>query len=343
MNSSQLLFDAGEKLPWPDWLSRAAIRYLIGRTRRRLAASVADAERQFALEMARYPIAIATEAANAQHYEIPERFFSLILGAQRKYSCCLYEHGIDSLDAAEERALAVTSEHAGLADGQRILELGCGWGSLSLWMARKFRSSSIVAVSNSSSQGEFIRISAQREGLSNLTVLTADMNSFAPGGRFDRIVSVEMFEHMSNWRALLGRLRGVLTPGGSLFLHVFTHARAPYRFSTADKKDWIAQYYFTGGIMPSHRLIRQFADCFEVAEEWRWSGQHYRRTARDWLKNFDSNQDAISELSQRIYGADANLWLRRWRLFFLATMELFGDGRGEEWGVSHYRLNATGQ
>jgi len=338
MASPRLLLDLGETLPWPDWLTRAAIRYLVGRTRRRLARDLPDADARFALDMARYPIAIATDAANEQHYEIPERFFSLVLGPQRKYSCCLYEDASASLEVAEERALAVTAAHAGLEDGQRVLELGCGWGALSLWMARQFKSSSIVAVSNSSSQGEFIRNIARREGLANLNVISADMNTFEPDGRFDRIVSVEMFEHMSNWRSLLERLRSSLAPRGSMFLHVFSHRQTPYRFSIADESDWIAQYYFTGGIMPSHRLIWQFSDCFEITDEWRWSGEHYCRTAADWLRRFDKNRKPIEELFDGIYGPDAGLWLRRWRLFFLATMELFGHANGQEWGVSHYRL-----
>jgi cyclopropane-fatty-acyl-phospholipid synthase len=341
MKSAQLLFDVGENLPWPDWVTRRAIRYLVGRTRRRLLHSLPDEDVRFASEMAQYPIAIATDAANAQHYEIPERFFSLVLGPQRKYSCCLYEDGAESLEAAEERALAVTAAHAGLEDGHRILELGCGWGSLSLWMARQFPSSEIVAVSNSSSQGDSIREFARQRGLSNLRVMTADMNTFEPDGAFDRIVSVEMFEHMSNWQALLRRVSRHLAPDGTMFLHVFSHIRAPYRFSANDKKDWIAQYYFTGGIMPSHRLIRQFSDCFEIVNEWRWSGEHYRRTATDWLRNFDANHEAVAALLDQIYGADAELWRRRWRLFFLATMELFGHAGGEEWGVSHYRLAPT--
>ena len=259
------------------------------------------------------------------------------MGPQRKYSCCLYETGIDTLVEAEERALAVTAEHAGLADGQRILELGCGW-ALSLWMARHYRSARIVTVSNSHSQRDFIIRVAKTHGLSNLDVVTADMNAFTSDRRFDRVVSVEMFEHMSNWRPLLERMRGCLEPDGRMFIHIFTNARAPYRFSIDDKSDWIAQHYFTGGIMPSQTLIRQFADCFAVDAEWRWSGEHYRRTAADWLKNFDENSEAISAVLQRICGRDASLWRRRWRLFFLATMGLFGHAGGGEWAVSHYRL-----
>ena len=178
----------------------------------------------------------------------------------------------------------------------------------------------------------------QAEGLDNLDVLTADMNGFIPAGRFDRIVSVEMFEHMSNWQPLLRRMRDALDLGGRMFIHVFTHARASYRFASDDKNDWIAQHYFTGGIMPSRGLIRQFPDCFAVEAEWNWNGDHYRRTAADWLKNFDANADDIAKILQRVYGRDARLWQRRWRLFFLATMGLFGHASGDEWGVSHYRL-----
>lgn len=338
MTLQQLLINAGERIPWPDRLTQAAIARLVGRTRHRVSQASGDADQHFAAKMESYPIAIDVAAANAQHYEIPEEFFALVLGPQRKYSCCLYDDGNETLIEAEERALAATAMHADLANGQRILELGCGWGSLSLWMARRYPSAQIVSVSNSSSQRAFITNVARAYGLSNLEVVTADMNVFAPSGRFDRIVSVEMFEHMSNWRTLLQRMRDCLDPLGSMFIHIFTSASASYRFSADDKEDWIAQHYFTGGIMPSERLIRQFSDCFTVEAEWRWSGEHYRRTAADWLRNYDDNADAVTTVLQRVYGRDADLWRRRWRLFFLAVIGLFGHASGKEWGVSHYRL-----
>ena len=236
----------------------------------------------------------------------------------------------------------MSAEHADLADGQRILELGCGWGSLSLWMARHYPAARITSVSNSRSQRAFIMQQAMAEGLSNLDVVTADMNAFASDGGFDRVVSVEMFEHMANWRSLLRRVRDCLEPDGRLFVHVFSHTRTPYRFSQDDKDDWIAQHYFTGGIMPSHGLIRQFGDCFTVASEWRWSGRNYQRTAQDWLENYDANADAILAVLDRVYGPAARLWQRRWRLFFLATMGLFGHAGGSEWGVSQYQLRPVG-
>jgi cyclopropane-fatty-acyl-phospholipid synthase len=242
------------------------------------------------------------------------------------------------LAQAEEAALARTAANALLADGQDILELGCGWGSLSLWMASHYPTARITAVSNSQSQRSFILGRAQERGLYNLQVITADMNNFAPEDRFDRVVSVEMFEHMANWRALLERVRSWLKPQGLLFFHVFTHRSAPYRFEQGDKEDWIAQHFFTGGIMPSHDLIHEFLDLFTVEESWRWSGTHYARTAEDWLANFDCNAGAIDKVLRQTYGADAALWRRRWRLFFLATAGLFGHANGSEWGVGHYRL-----
>jgi len=338
MSMAAALVGAGESLAWPDPLLRAGVRHLVGRMRRRIADTSAAAEADFARCMAAFPIATNTGEANAQHYELPAEFFTLMLGPQRKYSSCYYPRPTMSLAEAEECALAETAAHAGLADGQRILELGCGWGSLSLWMARRYPAARIVAVSNAHGQRSSITARAEREGLRNLTVLTADMNTFAPVGRFDRVVSVEMFEHMANWRELLGRIRHWLTPHGLLFMHVFSHRHAPYRFDSTDRSDWIAQHFFTGGIMPSHGLIRQFSDLVEVERAWWWDGTHYRRTADHWLDNFDRNGAAIARVLGEVYGRDAALWRRRWRLFLHATAGLFGHAGGSEWGVSHYRL-----
>jgi cyclopropane-fatty-acyl-phospholipid synthase len=329
---------AFEGAPVPDAMRRAAIELLVARARRQLAAAGPGAEARFAAEMAARPIAEHAAAANAQHYELPPEFFQAVLGPQMKYSCCLYEESGDGLAEAEERALAATAAHAGLRDGQDILELGCGWGALTLWMARAMPGSRITAVSNSASQGGFIRRRAEALGLANVKVVTADMNDFAPDGGFDRIVSVEMFEHMANWRALLARLSGWLAPEGRAFVHVFTHRATPYRFDAEAEADWIGQHFFTGGLMPSHGLIAQFPDLFEVEADWRWSGLHYQRTALDWLAAYDRNLAGLRPRLAQVYGADAGLWARRWRLFFLATAGLFGHRGGGEWGVSHYRL-----
>lgn len=328
---------AADRLPLPDVILRTGVATRVAATRRQLAVAPASAEAAFAAELARMPIAVHTDAANAQHYEIPPAFFGLVLGPRRKYSSCLYAPG-DTLAQAEERALAETCTHADLADGQDILELGCGWGSLSLWMAERYPAARITAVSNSRPQRLYIEGQAVARGLGNLRVITADMNVFAPEGQFDRIVSVEMFEHMSNWRDLLGRLRSWLRPEGRAFLHVFSHRSTPYRFHTEDKGDWIAQYFFTGGIMPSHGMIRHFGDLFSVEAEWTWSGAHYQATALDWLANMDREAAAVAPIMRTVYGAEARMWTRRWRIFFLATAGLFGDSGGREWGVSHWRL-----
>jgi cyclopropane-fatty-acyl-phospholipid synthase len=327
-----------ERAPLPDPVLRMGVSYLVGRTRERLSVAPPTTAEAFSRDMTRYPIAIHTGEANAQHYEVPARFFELTLGPRRKYSCCYYDGRETTLAEAELRALEETVLHAGLADGQKILELGCGWGSLSLFMAQNYPNARITAVSNSSSQRQHIEAEARRLGIQNLRVVTADMNDFTSTERFDRVVSVEMFEHMSNWRGLLARLRGWLEADGRLFIHIFTHRDQPYRFDHADKADWIAQHFFTGGIMPSHDLIRTFDDLFSVEEEWRWSGLHYQRTATDWLRNFDANREEIDAVLRETYGAEAPLWRKRWRLFFLATEGLFGDRDGEEWAVSHYRL-----
>ena len=329
-----------ERTPVPDLVTRLGIGHLVARSRRRLATQPADAETAFASDMRGLPIAVNTDAANAQHYELPAEFFRLVLGPLCKYSSCLYENDVSTLSEAENRALDETCAHAGIADGQEILELGCGWGSLSLWMAERYPSTRITAVSNSRSQREYICSAASARGLANIDVITADMNDYVTMAKYDRVVSVEMFEHMSNWRGLLERIAGVAQPRRSACSSMFSLTVArPYRFDMNDKEDWIAQHFFTGGIMPSHGLIRRFPDLFEVEAEWRWSGEHYRRTALHWLANFDRNADAIGRIFRDVYGRDCEMWKRRWRVFFLATAGLFGDAGGQTWGVSHYRLS----
>ena len=330
-----------ERMPLPDIVIRTAIQQLCSRTAARLARADTRGDACLAREMAARAIAEHTTVANAQHYELPAAFFAHVLGPNRKYSSCFYRSGASTLQEAEEEALRQTVDHAGVADGQSILELGCGWGSLSLWMAQRFPNSRIVAVSNSHSQRMHIQGEGAARGLTNLSVITADMNEFDPARQFDRIVSVEMFEHMMNWRELLGRVRSWLVPQGRFFMHVFTHRTGAYLFDRNDKADWIAQHFFTGGVMPSHLLIRQYADLFEVEKEWRWSGEHYQRTARHWLANFDAHATEIKAILRLVHGADTDLWMRRWRWFFLATSGLFGFSGGSEWGVSHYRLKAV--
>lgn len=338
MNMIALAINAAERAPVPDSVTLAGIDFLCARTKRRLAETPEDGEEAFARGMSAFPVATHTDAANQQHYEVPAEFFALVLGPQRKYSSCLYPTATTTLAEAETYALAATAKHARIEDGQQILELGCGWGSLSLYLAQYFPTAEITSVSNSSSQRDYILQQARKRGLTNLTVLTSDMNDFVVHRQFDRIVSVEMFEHMSNWRTLLERTRVWLKPDGRLFLHVFTHRDRSYRFDHADPADWIAQHFFTGGIMPAFDLPHRFQDIYRVEQEWRWSGTHYRRTALDWLANFDRESDRIGPILRRVYGGDAALWRRRWRLFFLATAGLFGHDNGDVWGVGHYLL-----
>lgn len=343
MNMLAFAISTAERTPLTDGMTLAGIDFLCGRTKRKLAATSAESERAFLETMGAFPVATHTDEANRQHYEVPAEFFSLILGPQRKYSCCLYPTADTSLEEAETHALADTVRHAGIEDGMSILELGCGWGSLSLYLAGKFPNSRITSVSNSASQRAYILDLAARRGLTNLTVVTADMNDFSTTVLHDRVLSVEMFEHMSNWQVLLERVRTWLKPEGRLFLHVFTHRNRSYRFDHADPADWIAHHFFTGGIMPAQDLPHRFRDIFRVETEWHWSGTHYRRTALDWLANFDREIERIQPILARVYGKDAAIWQRRWRLFFLATAGLFGHDGGDVWGVGHYLMAPSSQ
>jgi cyclopropane-fatty-acyl-phospholipid synthase len=338
MNLRSIIIAIAEQIGLPDPVLRAAIALRVAQLSRRLVAAGPYEERVVAALMAGTPIAHYPEAANAQHYGLPAEFFGLMLGPQRKYSCCLYDRAT-TLAEAEEDALAETAAHADLRDGQRILDLGCGWGSLSLWLAARYPRAEIVAVANAPAQHRYIEAEAARRGFSRLHVVTAEMTNFAPPGRFDRIVAIELFEHMANWAALLGRIHDWLVRDGRLFVHLFCHRARPYRFELDRPRDWAARHFLTGGMMPSRGLMRAVDAPFTVAEEWRWSGMHYHRTAIDWLARFDSNQAAIMPLLASAYGPDAPLWRRRWRLLLLGLAGVFGARGGAEWGVSHYRLH----
>ncbi len=331
----------------PDALVRRGIRALL---ERRLADDVPDdpdaRERAAAAvraAMAEAPVAVATDAANQQHYEVPPGFYELVLGRHLKYSSCYYPTGRETLDEAEAAMLALTCERAALADGQDVLELGCGWGSLSLWMAERYPASRITSVSNSAPQRRFIQRRAAARGLDNLTVRTADMNDFRPEGAFDRVVSVEMFEHMRNWRLLLDRVASWLRPDGRLFLHVFCHRDVPYFFEDEGDDDWMARHFFTGGLMPSLALPGEVGAALEVEDSWAVDGTHYQRTARHWLEKLDARRGAVTSLFRQVYGpSEAERWVRRWRLFFMACEELFGYRDGREWLVGHTRMRPTG-
>lgn len=332
----------------PDWLIRRRIRALLEQRLREEDKGSPEAQQAHLMDMVRRlresPIAIHTAAANEQHYEVPTEFYLAALGKHLKYSSCYYDdfdvsRAADNLEAAEARMLTLTCERARLRDGERILELGCGWGSLSLWMAAHYPNSRITAVSNSRTQKVFIDDQARQRGLKNLEIVTCDVNrlEFGPETRFDRVVSVEMFEHMRNYETLLGRIASWMNPQATLFVHIFTHHRFAYTFEVRDESDWMARYFFTGGIMPSDDLLHYFQRDLLLRDHWQVDGRHYQLTSEAWLAKMDANRDSLMSLLARTYGDEhAVRWWVYWRVFFMSCAELFGFRGGREWLVSHY-------
>jgi cyclopropane-fatty-acyl-phospholipid synthase len=281
---------------------------------------------------------IHADAANRQHYELPPQFFRTVLGPHLKYSCCWWPKGVSTLEEAERRSLEVTCRRAGIEDGMRVLDLGCGWGSMSLWVAQHYPASQVLAVSNSRLQAEFIRGRCRDLGLSNLEVMTANVGHLDLDRRFDRVVSVEMFEHLRNWSLAFERVAGWLEPDGQMLLHVFCNRHHAYPYEARSASDWMSEHFFTGGMMPSDDLPLRFSDHLRVASHWRWNGNHYSRTLEAWLERQDRQRDQLMPLFRQTYGGDAERWFRRWRFFFLACSELFAFRGGNEWFVSQYRL-----
>jgi cyclopropane-fatty-acyl-phospholipid synthase len=323
----------------PDSLIRTGIRQLL---RKRLSDEKNNFKKKdhfnsFVGTLCSRPIAVDTSKANDQHYELPPTFFNLILGKYNKYSSCYWGDGATSLDEAEASSLKITCERAELSDDMDILELGCGWGSLSLWIAEKYPKSRVTSISNSNQQREFINRAAKLKNLNNLTVVTCDMNSFNAETKFDRVVSVEMFEHMQNYERLMENISSWLKINGKLFVHIFCHQRFAYFFSTEGSDNWMGRYFFTGGLMPSEDLLLKFQKNISLDNQWRWNGRHYKLTSNAWLKNMDREKINILPILEKVYGRnERNIWFQRWRIFFMACAELFGYNSGNQWLVAHY-------
>ena len=346
-NASQLAFDITEQGYMPDIVLRRGIRFLLKQRLKEINAADVEAMAEqtfnFVNDINASPVALQPEKANEQHYEVPAEFFQQVLGSHLKYSCAYWPQGVTTLDEAEHAALEHTCQHAKLADGQQILELGCGWGSLTLWMAGHYPNSHITAVSNSHSQREYIEQKAVSQGLTNLEVITCDVSDFdTRSNHYDRVVSVEMFEHMRNWQELYSRVANWLKPGGYFFKHIFVNRTVPYLFEDNGPSDWMSRYFFSGGMMPSDELPVFFQRDLKFVQRWRWDGTHYEKTSNAWLEKMDANRDSLWSLFEQTYGKDqAQCWWSRWRIFFMACAELFAYDKGQQWWVSHYLFEKT--
>jgi cyclopropane-fatty-acyl-phospholipid synthase len=330
----------------PDTVIRAGIRRILEAKRKEIHSGdhefAANAVNRFVDMMNTSPVALVPERANEQHYEVPAEFFTHVMGEHLKYSCCYWPNEVGNLSEAEAAALELTVQRAELEDGMQVLDMGCGWGSLSLWMAEHFPNSSVVSVSNSRPQREFILAQAEKRSIENIEVIVCDMNDFTIDRKFDRVVSLEMFEHMRNWGELFRRIDGWLAPEGKFFMHVFCHRTMAYEYTDKGPADWMSRYFFTGGIMPSADLPMRFAERLSIDKRWHWNGQHYAKTCNAWLEKMDANEDAIRPLLADCYGeANESLWWQRWRMFFMACAELFDYDDGQEWFVGHYLLKKS--
>ncbi len=330
-----------EKNKLPDSLIRLGIRRLLKQRLQEEHKGNTEAQQAHLMnlidELKKSPIAIETDAANEQHYEVPTEFYQLCLGKHLKYSSGYWKEGVTDIDTSEKDMLELTCARAELTDGQQVLELGCGWGSLSLFMSAKYPRSHFTVISNSRTQKQYIDEQAKLRGITNLKVLTVNINNFGLDKTFDRVVSVEMFEHMRNYQKLMHLVAKHLNPAGKLFVHIFTHKEVAYKFEVKDESDWMSKYFFTGGIMPSDDLLLYFNEHLSIEKHWHVSGLHYSKTSEAWLRNMDKNHSKIMPLFTKTYGPQNALkWWVYWRIFYMACAELWAYNKGEEWIVSHY-------
>ena len=331
----------------PDSVIRAGIRRLLESKRKEIHSGdvefAANATNRFVAMLDESPIALLPNIANEQHYEVPAEFFSHAMGGHLKYSCCYWPSRVSGLSEAEVAALELSVKRAGIEDGMHVLDLGCGWGSLSLWIAEHFPGSSVTSVSNSTSQRDFILKQASSRSIGNIDAIVCDMNDFMTDKKFDRVISIEMFEHMRNYAELFRRIDEWLSPDGQFFMHIFCHRTTPYEFIDKGPTDWMSRYFFSGGIMPSAELPLRFSKDLSIVKRWQLNGQHYAKTCNAWLNNMDSRESVIMPVLVACYGeVDASLWWQRWRMFFMACAELFDYDEGHEWYVGHYLFEKAG-
>ncbi len=331
----------------PDTVIRSGMRRLLERKLVEIYAGdvelASNTLSEFTAMMRLSPVALVPDLANEQHYEVPAEFFTKVLGENRKYSCCHWSQDVSTLSEAEAEALRITVQRAGIRDGMKVLDLGCGWGSLTLWVAEHFPNASVTSVSNSRSQQQFILAEAERRNIHNIDVRVCDMNDFDAGATFDRIVSIEMFEHMRNYDELFRRINNWLEPDGRFFMHIFTHRTTPYEYIDKGPSDWMSRHFFSGGMMPSADLPLMFPEHLSIEKRWHWNGSHYAKTCRAWLERMDARRADIMPILAETYGEnEAGRWWMRWRMFFMACEELFRFNGGNEWFVSHYRFMKAG-
>ena len=335
------LITLAEKGYLPDQLIRFGIRKLCKERLKMVNSNRSESFNQnsWINELKNSPIAIVPEKANEQHYEVPPMFFQKVLGNHMKYSSGYWDDSTNDIDTSELLMLDKTIKGADITDGMKILELGCGWGSLTFHIAKSFPNSSVLAVSNSKDQKKFILDKCKKNNISNVEIITEDMNNFLTDEKFDRVISVEMFEHMRNYKVLLNKISNFLNDDGKLFVHIFSHHTMVYPYVDNGPGDWMAREFFSGGLMPSHKLLLHFQDDLKIESLWKINGQHYEKTSYAWLKRMDDNKNDILSIFNNTYGKkDAKMWFQRWRIFFLSCAVMFGIKKGTEWGVSHYRF-----